>query len=278
MDKDDSQQPQHNEEISEKNDTDTDESDTVSCYSANETNDTHLVSQRDNTVSYCKPHTKRRRKNLGVEEDSELLHHKCPYCKIGYKTKQAVFQHILHNHDENYHQKLPWKCEECHRGFLTTSGLNAHLKSHDKDRHLQCPVCLSKHKDNYFITHVMTHESDTCFPCQVCGQLYSSHKERMQHWEIHAEEKPFFCKICYRRFRKQQYLTHHLKTHNKYQCNFCPEQFNSTVTQRPPYVCSNCKDLPDIKQHIKHLRSIHKEFTLFSFFLSRIPLQHFQSH
>ncbi|XP_065365665.1 zinc finger protein Xfin-like [Calliphora vicina] len=242
-----------NESMTNNDFDDVNESNTLSCYSLSD-DDTYLESNDTNTASCSKPH--KRRKKITDAADSELLHHKCPTCNRGFKTKQGAIQHILHSHDENYHMKLPIKCRVCSRGFHTASGLKAHIKSHDEKKHLQCPICPSKHKETNFITHVLTHECDTCFPCQVCGKVYNSNVERMQHWETHAKDKPFDCKICYRRYRKQQYLTRHLKIHNQYQCNFCPAEYVSTKTERAPYMCTSCENVPDIKQKAEHLRSL----------------------
>ncbi|XP_065365087.1 zinc finger protein ZFP2-like [Calliphora vicina] len=233
---------------------DDNESNTVSCYSLTD-DDTYLESNDTNIASGSKPH--KRKKKTTNAADSESLKHKCPICNRQFKTKKGAIHHILYKHKKN--MKLPIKCSMCRRGFNTKSGLKAHLKSHDEKYHLQCPVCPSKLNERYFITHVLMHESDTCFPCQVCGKVYNSNAERRQHWETHAKAKPFDCKICYRRYRKQQYLTRHLKIHNQYQCNFCPAEFVSTKTQPAPYMCTSCENVPDIKQKAEHLRSLaHK--------------------
>ncbi|XP_065365090.1 zinc finger protein 717-like [Calliphora vicina] len=207
-------------------------------------------SNDDNEASGSKTKIMRKSKSLAV--DSDISPVKCPYCTIVFKTKHSAAGHIIRNHDK----ELPIKCEKCQRGFLSTNGLKIHIKYHDANKHKECPVCKTEHLEVYFITHVLTHEGDKCFPCQVCGEIYTSYYERLKHWNTHAKEKPFACSICYRRYSKLQYLRRHLKSHNQYECNFCSLKFNSSKAQRYPYVCTECEELPDIKQKIEHLNSL----------------------
>lgn len=227
-----------NENPEEVNDSDT-------CYSLNadddNDDDTDLESNDGNEASGSKS----KRKPLPADLDLSSL--KCPYCPAGFKNKSSATRHVIRYHGN----KLPIKCGKCHRGFLNAYGLKVHLKAHD---HFQCPICKSEHIENYFITHILTHESDTCFPCQVCGKIYSSQAERMRHWKTHAKEKPFACNNCFRRYGKLHYLTRHLKFHNQYHCSFCVIAFNSIEALRAPYVCPKCEKLPDIKQKIENLK------------------------
>ncbi|XP_065365086.1 zinc finger protein 717-like isoform X2 [Calliphora vicina] len=222
----------------------------------------HNAEEEDEKAS-CSNRKKPKQKRK-VKEDRDLLPHKCKICNLGFKSRQGVHFHISKIHDTNLHKKLPHKCAVCNRGFKTLQGLKYHNATHENKVKFKCPVCpATQYKLNVFINHVLTHESACCFPCQVCGKVYDSNSERMLHWQSHAKERPFGCNICYRRFRKQQYLTHHLKAHNQYQCHFCPFVFNSARTQRPPYVCNKCEQLPDLKQRVKHLRSLAEKSHVF---------------
>ncbi|XP_065365085.1 zinc finger and BTB domain-containing protein 17-like isoform X1 [Calliphora vicina] len=173
---------------------------------------------------------------------------KCEYCQKYIRTKSGLIKHIIKRHDKNYYKDFPYQCQKCIRGFKSKNGLKFHEKMHDSKVFVQCPLCPAKLRDNYFATHIMTHESETCFPCQVCGEIFSSHEQRLQHWNTHAVDQPFGCNICYRRYKKQQYLLKHLKCHKSHNCYFCKEEFNSLVAQLPPYACRNCE-----KKKVKYL-------------------------
>lgn len=179
---------------------------------------------------------------------------KCQYCKRYLRTKNGLIKHIIKRHDKNYYQQFPYQCQKCIKGFKSRNGLKFHLKIHGSLVFVQCPLCPANLRDNYFATHIMTHESETCFPCQVCGEIFSCHEQRLQHWKSHAADQPFGCNICYRRYKKHQYLVKHLKCHKTYKCYFCKEEFNSPAAQRPPYVCRNCEKLRHIKKKVKYLR------------------------
>ncbi|XP_065365664.1 zinc finger protein Xfin-like [Calliphora vicina] len=231
--------------------------DTISCYASSDEDEEFLTDLESNDGHKAGSSQARPAKRGNATGQAELL--KCNSCEQSYKTKKGLRQHKFRIHYKNCHKQLPLKCGQCNRGFNTRRGIRIHLKTHDEKNLLQCPVCSSKHQKHYFINHVLTHESDSCFPCQVCGKVYSSHDERLKHWETHAADQPFVCQFCNRRYKQQQYLTHHMKTHCQYQCHFCTNEFNSSETQRSPYVCPSCTELPEVKQKIEQLKSLAKK-------------------
>ncbi|KAM7348023.1 uncharacterized protein ACRADG_007465 isoform 3-T4 [Cochliomyia hominivorax] len=195
---------------------------------------------------------------VNADKKSEDYPHKCPICNQYFKTKQGVHFHITKIHDKNLHLRLPHKCNICKKGFKTSSGLSVHKITHNKESHFKCPICsATKYQEYLFINHVLKHSSETCFPCQVCGQIFDNNTDRVTHWKTHAKDRPYSCKYCYRRYPRKQYLIQHLRTHRQYQCHFCPNIFKAAELQRQPYVCPTCKLLPDIKERVENITSLH---------------------
>ncbi|XP_037822013.1 zinc finger protein 699-like [Lucilia sericata] len=170
---------------------------------------------------------------------------KCSYCQEIFKNMQILYAHISQHHETNVRLKTPYKCTKCDKSFKYKGILEKHNLAKHKGQLLQCPVCQVKRSKWCFLAHVQTHESDTCFPCQVCGKIFANNQERMKHWKKHAVEKPYPCKICFQRFRKPQYLRRHTKGHPRYQCSVCSTLFNSMQSQNAPYICGKCKDLSE---------------------------------
>ncbi|XP_005185552.2 gastrula zinc finger protein xFG20-1 [Musca domestica] len=176
-------------------------------------------------------------------------------CKLCEKTFQ--YFSLYRNHMIKHSNFTPFKCEFCDKGFKSKQAIRYHMKTHSTEKEFQCPLCPSNFAtSSVFISHVMTHESATCFPCMVCGKILSSEHEREEHVETHSEERPYSCSFCSKRFRQKHHLSNHLKLHCRYRCDFCKVSFNSTQTQRRPYACPSCEDIPEIRQQVERRRAL----------------------
>ncbi|KAI8120641.1 Zinc finger protein 91 [Lucilia cuprina] len=188
--------------------------------------------------------------NILTEEHITSL--RCTYCHKLFDDKTAVLNHIKTNHLMNNIQSYPYTCTICKKGFKSKSGLKGHSSSHETNNQLQCPICLSKFYKTYFVTHVLMHESETCFPCQVCGEIYDSNEKRLDHWHTHEKDKPYGCNYCFRRYEKEKSLLKHLQLHKPVECSSCKTEFYATDT-RPPFFCRPC-----MKEHVKELQTRYR--------------------
>ncbi|XP_037822046.1 oocyte zinc finger protein XlCOF28-like isoform X5 [Lucilia sericata] len=189
--------------------------------------------------------------NILTEEHITSL--KCTYCYKLFDDKTTVLNHIKTHHLMNNIRNYPYSCLICKKGFKSKNGLKGHSSSHEGNNQLQCPVCLSKFYKPYFVTHVLIHESETCFPCQVCGEIYDSHEKRLDHWHTHEKDQPYGCNYCFRRYKKEKYLIKHLKVHKAVKCSSCKTGFHATDT-RPPFFCRSC-----MKERIKELQAKYRQ-------------------
>uniref|UniRef100_A0A1I8PQK3 C2H2-type domain-containing protein n=1 Tax=Stomoxys calcitrans TaxID=35570 RepID=A0A1I8PQK3_STOCA len=176
------------------------------------------------------------------------------YCKLCDKTFQ--YYSLYRNHMIKHSNVTPYKCQFCTKGFKSKQAIRYHMKTHSKEKEFQCPLCPTTYAtSSLFMTHVLSHESATCFPCMVCAVVLKTEQERELHLETHAEDRPHSCNFCGKRFRQKHHLSNHLKLHCQYRCDFCRESFSSTQTQRRPYACPTCEELPDIRTQVERQRS-----------------------
>lgn len=197
---------------------------------------------------------------LGLDFDGDQKryrsHVKGPaHCELCNKTFQ--YYSLYRNHMIKHSNLTPYKCQFCDKGFKSKQAIRYHMNTHAKEKPYSCPVCSTTYAtSSLFMTHVMSHEGDNCFPCMVCAKVFMTEREREVHLETHSLERPYCCSFCSKRFRQKHHLSNHLKLHCQYRCDFCRESFNSTQTQRRPYACQTCEEMPDIRQQVERQRSL----------------------
>ncbi|XP_037822044.1 zinc finger protein 667-like isoform X3 [Lucilia sericata] len=156
-------------------------------------------------------HSSNKGKKPSIRKIRILSRHdfKCLICKKKFRNKLKQLEHMKrHRRGKN----TSVKCRECNKVFASINGLRAHLRFHSN---LTCPICEQETTPHFFIKHVLTHESDGCYPCQSCGKIFTNQKARMKHWHSHDQERPFPCSICYRRYGRVQHLRRHMKCHEE---------------------------------------------------------------
>ncbi|XP_037822045.1 zinc finger protein 3-like isoform X4 [Lucilia sericata] len=196
--------------------------------------------------------------NILTEDQITSL--KCTYCYKLFDDKTTVLNHIKTHHLIDNVKNYPYSCHICKKGFKSKNGIKGHSRLHETNNQLQCPICPSTLDRTYFVTHVVMHESETCFPCQVCGEIYDSHEKRLNHWHTHVKEQPYGCNYCFRRYKKEKYLFKHLECHKPLECCFCKKEYYSADTQpRPPFICRSCINKPGMKESAKKLRSKYRQ-------------------
>jgi hypothetical protein len=116
----------------------------------------------------------------------------CPECGSQFKCKRYVAEHYARTHRvENL--KLPYRCEECGRGFKVMKDLIRHSKK---------PYV---HKESYMAK---------AFVCEEvgCGRRFRREFELKRHIRIHAGIRDYKCDLCDSAFHLKQCLKTHLKT------------------------------------------------------------------
>uniref|UniRef100_A0A0B6ZLT3 C2H2-type domain-containing protein n=2 Tax=Arion vulgaris TaxID=1028688 RepID=A0A0B6ZLT3_9EUPU len=92
----------------------------------------------------------------------------CPCCYKVHLDNSTLRAHISQFHGE----KMPYTCNLCGKGYLSTSGLSRHMQSH-KGKTFMCPICDSKFTQKFTVkSHLRTvHGLDQCINCSSVLKL-----------------------------------------------------------------------------------------------------------
>ena len=89
--------------------------------------------------------------------------------------------------------------------------------------------------------HRGSHTEEKNFPCQICGQSYTTKQYLIVHTHQNAGEKPHCCDECGKAFADKSALSNHQKQH----------------LNNPPVTCEVCGKTFKIKKTLKRHMMVH---------------------
>nr|XP_016931910.2 gastrula zinc finger protein XlCGF7.1-like [Drosophila suzukii] len=164
------------------------------------------------------------------EEDIKEEHYPISNSNINQENDDYIIDIDLENTEDQ-----PYTCPQCHKSFVQSISLQAHLQTHAKKREcFQCSKTFTtdvKLKSHFL--HV--HSDERPFKCTVCPKDYRLRSKLHRHLRVHTGVRPFKCTHCSRTFTQGQYLKAHIRTHTgerPYKCPLCTSCFAQASSLR----------------------------------------------
>lgn len=188
----------------------------------------------------------------------------CQFCDRQFPP-QFKFELHLRKHIEEIADKMPYKCEHCHK---STTVYESHflLKKHFAMAHAKidttykCERC-NKEFWEYatFVRHLDDHNPSTVpvsFECFICHKPFYRKKNLLAHGHVHSDERKYRCSHCSFASKlgstlKQHTRNIHMKNpaNHRYRCDICAQSFEYRTTHmrhmlhhsgQKPFQCSIC--------------------------------------
>ncbi|KAG5455219.1 hypothetical protein CSKR_106476 [Clonorchis sinensis] len=163
---------------------------------------------------------------------------KCDVCGLEFKYRRSCQSHKLKQHQPGTLPPNRFRCDLCERSYRFISHLEAHRRSHFPTKEYQCVTCgeklkykssLIRHEQDHHSGHIckicqsrfpsgkllkrhsLEHKGAPCFPCILCGKIYTRSTRLRQHlkqahqdWSFLREQKrSSCCNILYDKFARQ---------------------------------------------------------------------------
>ncbi|XP_070203725.1 gastrula zinc finger protein XlCGF46.1-like [Littorina saxatilis] len=144
--------------------------------------------------------------------ESKEKNHVCEVCQksfLGYR--QLKLHKKKHNRDQ---KKL--MCGICGNVYWTHFALTDHIDRKHTSNKFVCPVCnklcCAKRVLN---AHMKTHSKDkqAVFPCSHCKLKFTKPYNLKVHQRIHSGEKPYKCNVCEAAYAQKNSLNVHMRKH-----------------------------------------------------------------
>ncbi|XP_063709515.1 histone H4 transcription factor [Culicoides brevitarsis] len=122
-------------------------------------------------------------KYLLVHMKAHVNYYKCTLCDMSCASKSQLAKHIRYRHIA----ERPFTCDKCDHKSVTKRDLETHLRTHDKEYALKCPVVGCKYKCRY-LASLQKHEeqqhgemTSKIYKCHICDKTFNYGKRLSRH-------------------------------------------------------------------------------------------------
>ncbi|XP_058129198.1 gastrula zinc finger protein XlCGF7.1-like [Anopheles ziemanni] len=145
--------------------------------------------------------TEHRRMHLNIRSQQ------CPYCQKSFVHRSNFLMHLnIHTRERVY------KCTVCNSEFNSPQGLNQHLETHMVAKH-ECPQCGHRFgRKSYLRIHQQrVHEPKIKYKCLVCDKQFPNVEQMDKHMIVHNNQTLFPCEVCRRPYKAKKNLLRHMR-------------------------------------------------------------------
>ena len=121
----------------------------------------------------------------------------------------------MHKRIENYTPLLT--CEVCGKQFERRRRwcLDQHMLTHEPEKKYPCDICGKYFRSSsYLQSHIKACSGIKEEECAYCGKKFAKRAVLINHERLHTGETPYHCRICNNKFRTHHNYTNHGKNHH----------------------------------------------------------------
>ncbi len=257
-----------NVEISQKWESDFDESEIDSLFNTKQESQTEAGNKEgfDETS----------KQKTGDAVNQKVKPFTCTSCDQSFSQKAALTAHV-----NAVHRMTLFTCTLCDKTFSYRSNLSRHMDVvHKKLTPFSCTLCdKSFSRKGYLSDHVAAvhdinavHGKLKPFSCTFCNKSFTVKSSLTKHvYGVHKKLKSFSCTLCDKSFLLRGHLSEHVAAlHDKsFSCTLCNKSFSSKKSLRvhvdtvhnklKPFSCTFCEKSFGCKSNLKrHIAGYHK--------------------
>ncbi|KAM7349710.1 transcription factor grauzone-like isoform 2-T2 [Cochliomyia hominivorax] len=158
---------------------------------------------------------------------------KCQICNENMTSACNLTKHITTEHPDKADIIEFYECEHCSKRIRNYNLFKKHLRSHNKDKEVECHICNKRFCSEINLTrHIQnTHKYKKCHVCDVCGKKFKNKDSFQKHYASHQGivEPAAQCSICNRWLKNKHSLRLHRFVHEKNPtpCDVCGKIFET---------------------------------------------------
>ncbi|XP_061390535.1 uncharacterized protein LOC133325831 [Musca vetustissima] len=143
--------------------------------------------------------------------------YECQICGRVVRFRPNFIKH-MRVHTGQQSERHKYKCEVCHKEFMSFEYFKVHKKIHNENVNLTCEICGKQFSALASLRgHSKLHSGVKLHKCEVCGKGFGQRYNLKIHARTHTGDFPFECKICKKKLHTQSSLQTHMQVHQRVQ-------------------------------------------------------------
>uniref|UniRef100_A0A1I8PJS8 C2H2-type domain-containing protein n=1 Tax=Stomoxys calcitrans TaxID=35570 RepID=A0A1I8PJS8_STOCA len=156
--------------------------------------------------------------------------YECQICGRVVRFRPNFIKH-MRVHTGQQSERHKYKCEVCHKEFMSFEYFKVHKKIHNENVNLTCEICGKQFSALASLRgHSKLHSGVKLHKCEVCGKGFGQRYNLKIHARTHTGDFPFECKICKKKLHTQSSLQTHMQVHQRVQTSQATSTIKSTAT------------------------------------------------
>uniref|UniRef100_A0A1A9UT22 C2H2-type domain-containing protein n=1 Tax=Glossina austeni TaxID=7395 RepID=A0A1A9UT22_GLOAU len=171
--------------------------------------------------------------------------YECQICGRVVRFRPNFIKH-MRVHTGQQSERHKYKCEVCHKEFMSFEYFKVHKKIHNENVNLTCEICGKVFSALASLRgHSKLHSGVKLHKCDVCGKGFGQRYNLKIHARTHTGDFPFECKICKKKLHTQSSLQNHMQVHQRDNPTQQSVSSSSTTATTIRYQTSNTNNSTD---------------------------------